>query len=51
MAPPLEGPQFEGQGNINYSCGACGELIAKNMAKGSLANIVVKCHCGSFSEI
>lgn len=42
---------IEGEGNVSFVCPSCGFVIAKNVWKLSLLNVVTKCpSCQTFSE-
>jgi len=42
--------KIEGEGNDNYLCGACGNIICKNVNRGQLINLVFVCpNCGSYN--
>jgi len=46
------GPIIIGQGDDNYVCGACGNVLAQAVTFGQIRNIVFKCNkCGAFSEV
>lgn len=43
---------IKGQGNDNYLCGTCGNVICENIDRGQVAVIVFKCpNCDSFNLI
>ena len=49
------GEDESGQGNkgnrVNYVCGNCNAIIAKNVIEGSMKEQVVKCNsCNSYNE-
>ncbi len=45
-------PLFVGEGNIDYLCGRCEVVLAKNIWKLSLSNLIVQCPaCESYNEI
>jgi len=44
-------PAFKGEGDMDYICGNCGALIAENVHRGQIRNIVVHCpKCGQYNE-
>ena len=44
-------PFFTGDGNMNFHCGQCDDVIAKSIWKHSLSNIVILCpQCKTFNE-
>jgi len=44
-------PFFTGTGNVNYSCGKCGTLLAEHIWSLSISDIVLQCpSCKSFNE-
>ena len=44
-------PMIEGKGNVSFVCASCGFVIAKNIWKLSLLNIVTKCpSCQNYNE-
>ncbi len=45
-------PYFNGTGPDSYFCGNCNFLVAKNITKGQIQNLVVTCpQCKSFNEL
>ena len=43
---------FKGVGNLNLLCGNCNSKLAKNIAEGQIANMVIKCAiCGLYNNI
>jgi hypothetical protein len=54
MVPTFKGPVFkgEGPGGDDTLCGKCGAVLIKNIPRGNIQNIVIKCFvCGSFNEV
>jgi len=50
-AKDFEGPFFTGDEDINYVCGNCGYLLAKEIREGQIRDIVVRCpKCGQYNE-
>jgi len=50
MAEPFS--VIQGQGQIDYSCGQCGVIVAENMRLGQLTQVMVKCkNCNSFNVV
>jgi DNA-directed RNA polymerase subunit RPC12/RpoP len=48
---PLINNQGDGEGD-NYLCGACENIICKNVARGQLVNTTVQCpNCGSYNIV
>jgi predicted RNA-binding Zn-ribbon protein involved in translation (DUF1610 family) len=48
-APNVETPVL-GEGDTNYICGNCGNIILKNVIKGQIKNIVFECPtCGEYN--
>lgn len=44
-------PLFVGEGNVDYVCGQCGAILARNVWDLSISNIVVECPtCSSYNE-
>ena len=44
-------PIIEGKGNIDFLCGNCQTILAKNVWRLTLINIVTKCpSCGTYNE-
>lgn len=45
-------PIISGQGSDSYLCGACQNIICKNVERGKILNLVFKCpNCDSFNLI
>ena len=45
-------PIIKGQGEDNYHCGACNNVICQNINRGQIINIVFVCpNCGTFNHI
>lgn len=45
-------PLMEGNGTINYLCGACRNVICKSVERGQIMNLVFKCpNCGCYNHI
>ena len=43
---------FKGQGNDNYLCGVCKNVICENMDRGQIINLVFKCpNCDNYNII
>jgi hypothetical protein len=43
---------INGQGDDNYQCGACENIICKNVVRGQIINLVFVCpNCGSYNHI
>ena len=43
-------PVMQGGGDVNYTCGACGNTLAKQVARGLLQQMVVKCpNCSEYN--
>ena len=39
-------------GDTNLLCGACGQVLAKNIDEGDLANVVLRCtHCEAHNDV
>jgi len=46
-------PAFRGQGNVDLTCGNCGQVLVEGAGSGfTISNVVIKCpKCGYFNEI
>lgn len=45
-------PLFKGDGNDNYVCGVCNEVICKNITRGQFIGLVFKCsNCEAFNKV
>jgi len=45
-------PLIQGKGEDNYLCGACENIIGKNVDRGQMVNTTVQCpNCGSYNII
>lgn len=41
---------IKGEGNDNYICGACGNVICQNVNRGQIIDLVIACpNCGSYN--
>ncbi len=46
-----EGEKGNKRGRVNYICGHCNSILAKNVKQGSMKGQVVKCNiCNSYNE-
>ena len=44
-------PTLKGEGDLDYTCGNCGTLIAEKVRRGQIRNIVVRCpKCKNYNE-
>lgn len=43
-------PAFQGEGDSDYACGACGEVIAEAVQVGQFQALGFHCPCGRYSE-
>ena len=44
-------PFFVGTGNTDLVCPSCSSVLAKTVPADELADIVFRCHCGTFSRL
>lgn len=45
-------PLFVGSGDINYICGSCDNILARQVEQGMLINLVLQCPaCGAFNHV
>jgi len=46
-------PAFSGPGDVDFSCGNCGQILIEGAGEGlAIDDVVIKCpNCGSFNEI
>jgi hypothetical protein len=44
-------PLFMGEGDIDYSCARCHQVVCEGMSDGELAGVVVRCSCGAVNSI
>ncbi len=43
---------IRGEGDTNYVCGTCANVICERVVQGMIINLVFKCpHCGSFNLV
>jgi DNA-directed RNA polymerase subunit RPC12/RpoP len=46
-----QGEEGNKRGRVNYICGNCNSILAKNVKEGSMKGQVVKCNiCNSYNE-
>jgi hypothetical protein len=48
---PKRLPLFSGDGDLDYACDACGEVVCAGMHPGALAGLVLRCRCGAVSVV
>lgn len=45
-------PFIRGNGNIDLTCGRCGEVLAQGIAEGQIRNIVLQCpKCKTYNDV
>jgi hypothetical protein len=42
---------FRGSGSADYSCGACGSLLAIGVRPGMFQSFVFSCRCGALNQV
>ncbi len=49
--PDTQIPYFVGDGNVNYECGSCGFVLAKNVHENQVKNVIFECpKCKQYNE-
>jgi DNA-directed RNA polymerase subunit RPC12/RpoP len=50
-APP-KAPAITGEGRLSYSCAKCGLVLVKNINKGQVSGVAVRCpRCGTLNRL
>jgi hypothetical protein len=44
-------PVFDGPGDIDYQCGACGEVLCHGVRPGLFSGVMIGCRCGAFNHV
>ncbi len=44
-------PLFVGDGELDYACHQCFQVVCERISPGDLAGIIVRCSCGSVNRV
>lgn len=49
---PTNGPAYEGSGDVEYACPACGNVVCRGARRGLFAGLAFRCgSCGQLSSV